>query len=163
MVRLLILLIASTIFISCEKDDNILKEEVNRGYIEVEIENTKFKFGERSIQGYYIDDLINTTDTIAYLYKSRISDGYKHYDEIRLHGFLNKNGIVDSLGISYMPLRNGTGIAYNYNNPVDPLIISNINYNPETSWLTADFEGYLYRPGLEDIKVHIKTEKSMSL
>lgn len=146
------------LLISCENDEII--EKTNRGTIDVEIEGEKLKFGEKSYTGLirFIDNEKN--DTIGYFYKARISNGYDNYDDIEIYAYFNDDFTIDSLEVEFTSIKNGVGYTYNYNYPEKPLIFSNINYNPETSWLTANFEGYLYRGGvLEDNKVFFKNGK----
>ncbi|WCM41213.1 hypothetical protein MG290_09610 [Flavobacterium sp. CBA20B-1] len=152
------LILVSIVFVSCEKDD--LVEEVNRGTIEVEIEGEKFKFGEKSYADAILRITSSTPDTIGYFYETRISKDYQNYDQLEVYGYLRENGAIDSLRIIYTALRNGIGTTYNYNYPGNPLVISNVNYNQQTGWLTANFEGYLYRANtLDDIKVFLKDGK----
>src|SRR5690606_36617403 len=132
--------------VSCDKNDD-LPIKKDRGYIEVAYDDEQFKFGEKSYTGIVeFHDKNGKYDTIGYFYNSRINHGGIAFDDIKLYGYLNDNGLVDSLRIIYTRVRNDINDQYifNYNCPEKPLVFSDIQYNPETSWLTANFKGYLF-------------------
>jgi len=162
MKKIFYIIFGATLLLSCDNNDD-LPIKKDRGTIEVEYEGKNLKFGENSYNGIVRYNKLNgDIDTIGYVYRSRIWEGtnYSHYDDIIIFGYYNDLGIVDSLEIQYIPLRNNKGTAYNYSYPENPMVITNINYNPETSWLTANFEGYLYS-GIykEDNKIFLKNGK----
>lgn len=147
-------------FVSCNTADDttVLKD---RGSVEVEFEDKQLKFGSNSYTTILIrQDINGNRDTVAYVYKSRIWDGHNFYDDIGIYGYYNEDGIVDSLAIEYTPLRNSVGNVYKDFCNEKPLLISNINYNEATSWLTADFEGYLHSRGCNyGSSIHLKKGK----
>jgi hypothetical protein len=164
MKKIFYIIFGVTLLLSCDKNDD-LPIKKDRGTIEVAYDDEQFKFGEKSYTGIVRFQHENgRIDTTGYFYTSRIRHGqgnekYYNLDDIYIYGYFNEQGIVDSLRIEYTRARDGFGLVYDYNFSEKPLIISNINYNPETSWLTAEFSGYLHTGFANEYHIYFKKGK----
>ncbi|UUV22409.1 hypothetical protein [Paenimyroides aestuarii] len=157
MKKIFILLMSSLWLISCTSDDFEPKEEVNRGTVEVDFKGEKLNFGYKSYNGIVTNQ---TNDTVAYTYFARLDKDDMNYYDIKVYAFLTKDKELDHLEMKFIPVENGSGSGYHYSYEENPMVYSNVTYNPETNWLTANFEGYLYYGRMDDsTPIHLTNGK----
>ena len=145
MKKIFIILFINLFLISCSTDDDFIKEQQNRGFIEMEYKGEKLSFGKKSYNGWIanVED-----DTLAYFYTARLDVNDIDFYDIRLDVYLTQEREVEKLEMKYIPMQDGSAWTYQYSLEEDPMVYKNIEF--DGTWLKADFEGMLYYSPTED-------------
>src|SRR5690606_25016838 len=138
-------LFLSLLLISCSSDDSFVEQEQDRGFIELDYNGEKLSFGEKSYNGWVLNE---QRDTIARFYTARIDINDIDFYDIKLYAYLDQNNQIEKLEMDFKPMLNGSGWMYHYSLEEKPMVYKNIEF--DGTWLKGGFEGYLHYSTTED-------------
>lgn len=155
MKKTFIILFISLLITSCSTNDDIVQEQQDRGFIEMEYNGEKLSFGKNAYNGWLLND---QKDTIARFYTARITKDAKNFYDIRLFAYLSKENKLNGLEMEFTPMVNGEGWTYQYTTEENPMVYKNTEFDGVS--LKSNFEGYLfYHPTEDKNPVHLTNGK----
>lgn len=151
MKKMFIILSMNLLLTSCSPNDDIIQEQHNRGFIEMEYNGEKLSFGKNAYNGWVLN---NQKDTIGRFYTARITKDVKNFYDVKLFAYLSKENQLNGLEMEFTPMVNGKGWTYLYTTEEKPMVYKNTQFDGVL--LKSDFEGYLfYHPKEDKNPVHL--------
>ena len=94
MKKCLFILFINLLLTSCSPNDDIIQEQQNRGFIEMEYNGEKLSFGKNAFNGWLLN---NQKDTIARFYTARITKDAKNFYDVKLYCLFKQGESVKRL------------------------------------------------------------------